>query len=473
MTFPPSRTVSPLLTLVRRDDRVKAFFQRHDSLPGVERSFAGSADRMTAEPVARGEREDQEDQTVTQVMGEQADSSSWQMARGYRYAGLHSGIRPDPERRDLAVVASSALATAAGAFTTNRVRAAPVRVCQERLPRADARGVVICSGNANACTGPRGLDDARRMTAVAAEGLSCQPEQVLVCSTGIIGKHLPMLQVEAGIRKGVRDLAEGAGALENLARAILTTDTRIKVATRAVLIDGVEVRLTGVAKGAAMIGPNMATLLAFVFSDAAVRPEDLATLAVRAADRSFNCLSVEGHTSTNDSLILLANGQAHPGRAPLQGDALARYAAGLTEVCGELARSIAADAEGANHLVTIEVEGLRDDTEAHRVAKAVADSALVKTAIFGADPNWGRIVSAAGYAGVEFEEEHLSLWLGDLLLYHHGVPQPFDTETASAYMKRERHVELRLRFTLGPGRCRFWTCDLTYEYVRLNAEYTT
>ena len=393
------------------------------------------------------------------------------LARGFRFAGIHGGIRSDPGRRDLALAVSDVPAAAAGVFTQNRVRAAPVRVCQERLPAGAARGVVVCSGNANACTGPRGLDDARRMTVVAAEAVGCRSEQVLVCSTGVIGQHLPMPAVEAGIRKAAAELADTPAALDALAHAILTTDTRIKVATREVDVEGVPVRLTGVAKGAAMIGPNLATMLAFVFSDAAVAAADLHALAGRAAEGTFNCVSVEGHTSTNDTLLLLANGRA--GGRPLRGEGLTRFGAAVTGVCAELARSIAADAEGASHLVTIEVEGLRDDAEAKRVAKAVADSPLVKTAVFGADPNWGRIVSAAGYAGVEFDEKDLSLWLGDLLLYHAGTPQPFDAATASAYLKRERNVHLRLRFTLGAGRCTFWTCDLGYEYVRLNAEYTT
>jgi glutamate N-acetyltransferase/amino-acid N-acetyltransferase len=277
--------------------------------------------------------------------------------------------------------------------------------------------------------------------------------------------------VEAGIRRAIPAAHETAAELAAVVRAIQTTDTALKVSTREIVLGGASVRLTGLAKGAAMIGPNLATMLAFVFTDATVAREDLAGLVGKAAAQTFNCVSVEGHTSTNDSLLVLANGRS--GGSPLEGDALNRFHSALTGVCADLARAIAADAEGANHLVTIEVEGLRDETEAHKVAKAIADSALVKTAIFGADPNWGRFVSAAGYAGVDFEEEDLSLWLGDLLLYHHGVPQPFDAATASAYLKRERHVHLRLRFTLGTARCTFWTCDLTYEYVKLNAEYTT
>ncbi len=394
---------------------------------------------------------------------------TWHLAHGYRYAGVHSGIRPDPQRLDLALVVSDRPARAAGAFTQNRVCAAPVHVCRRRLPSDRIRGIVICSGNANACTGKRGLDDAQRMTELAGRALGVDAEQMLVCSTGVIGRHLPMAKIEPGIALAGRELAANAGALDRAARAILTTDTHIKVSTRTLEINGAPVRLTGFAKGAAMIGPNMATLLAFVLTDASVAPADLAKIVPEVADYTFNCISVEGHTSTNDTLLLLANGDG----PPLTGDALNKFRLATHVVCGELARAIAADAEGASHLVTIEVEGLRTDAEARAIAKAVADSALVKTALFGADPNWGRIVSAAGYAGVAFEEAQLSLWLGEYLLYERGTPVPFDAAAVSAYIKATRHLGLRLMFTLGAGRCVFHTCDLTYEYVRLNADYTT
>jgi glutamate N-acetyltransferase/amino-acid N-acetyltransferase len=391
------------------------------------------------------------------------------LARGYRYAGIHSGLRPDPDRRDLALVVSDAPAAAAGVFTQNRVCAAPVQICRERLPRDDARGIVICSGNANACTGEQGLKDARRMAEVVAATVHCKPEQMLVCSTGVIGRLLPMPVIESGIRAAAGKLQEGKEALDHAAHAILTTDTRIKVSTRSLNVKGGEVRVTGFAKGAAMIGPNMATMLAFVLTDAGVPAEHLAGLARRATAGSFNCVSVEGHTSTNDTLLILANGQG----AKVDGEALTAFDAAVTAVCEDLARAIAADAEGANHLVTIHVEGTRNDQEAHRIAKAIADSALCKTAIFGADPNWGRFVSSAGYAGVEFAEKDLSLWLGDMPLYQAGAPLPFDAAAASAYLKNNRDILLRLRFTLGSGRCTFWTCDLTHEYIRLNADYTT
>ncbi len=396
---------------------------------------------------------------------------AWHLARGYRFNGLHCGIRPDPRRLDLALIVSDLPASAAGVFTQNRVCAAPVQVSRQRVPAGSARGIVACSGNANACTGEQGLIDARRMTTVAAEAIGCAPEQMLVCSTGIIGRQLPMNNVEPGIHKLSAMLGADETALKNTAQAILTTDTHIKVATRALSIGDVELRVTGLAKGAAMIGPNLATLLAFVLTDAKVEPELLQRLLRQAADKTFNCISVEGHTSTNDSLLLLANGAA--GGETLRGAALERYGETVTEVCGELARAIADDAEGISHLITIEVEGLLSDIDARRVAKTVAESALVKTAVFGADPNWGRIVSAAGYAGVDFKEANLSLWLGDHLLYEKGTPKSFDAAAVSAFLKNTREITMRLVFTLGTGRCRFYTCDLGYEYVRLNAEYTT
>lgn len=392
--------------------------------------------------------------------------NTWHLANGYRFAGIHSGLRAnEPGRLDLALVVSDHPAVAAGVFTQNRVCAAPVHVCRERLPSTDVRGIVICSGNANACTGQQGLDDARRMTQIAAQALGLDAKQLLVCSTGVIGRLLPMPTMEAGIPKAAQGLTGGAEALERAARAILTTDTRVKVRTRALN----EYRITGFAKGAAMIGPNMATMLAFVLTDASIDVADLAALAPTAANQSFNCISVEGHTSTNDSLIFLANG-AGP---KLKGNALQAFREAAIGVCAELARDMADDAEGASHLVTIHVEGARTDAEARTIAKTVAESALVKTALFGADPNWGRIVSAAGYAGVPFAEAQLSLTLGNFLLYDKGVPLPFDASTVSGYMKANRELTMRLTFTLGSGRCTFYTCDLTYDYVRLNADYTT
>jgi glutamate N-acetyltransferase/amino-acid N-acetyltransferase len=391
--------------------------------------------------------------------------SEWHLARGYRFAGVVSGLRTEPDRRDLAVIVSDTPAAAAGVFTQNRVCAAPVQVSRARLPRPDARAVVVCSGNANACTGAQGLADARRMAELVAAELSCAPDQVLVASTGVIGRPLPMALLEAGVPKATRAAGPGREAFSDAAHAVLTTDTGIKVATRR----HADFTVTGFAKGAAMIGPNLATMLGFVMTDAAVAPTDLHRILKSAAEQSFNSIAVEGHTSTNDTVFLLANG----GGPPLAGAELEAFAVEVRHACVELARKIIIDAEGAEHLITIEVEGCRTDAEAKRVAKTIAESALVKTAVFGADPNWGRVVSAAGYAGVPFEEKDLSLWMGDLPLYRAGTPLPFDAAAASGYLKHNREVHFKLRFTLGAGRCTFYTCDLTTEYVKLNADYTT
>jgi glutamate N-acetyltransferase/amino-acid N-acetyltransferase len=388
---------------------------------------------------------------------------------GYRFSAVHCGIRPDREKLDLALVVSDTPASCAGVFTQNQVQAAPVQVCRERLPQGDARGLVVCSGNANACTGEEGLANARRMTELAARELGCRPEQILVSSTGVIGKQLSMVQVENGIAEAVTELASTPPAFENAARAILTTDTRIKTSSRCVTLDDVEVRMAGFAKGAAMIGPNMATLLAFVLTDARVASGDLHLICRRAADRSFHCISVEGDTSTNDTLLFFANGTGKQ----VTGTTLAGFEELATSVCQDLAKAIVEDAEGAQHLVKISVDGLRTSEEARRLARTVAESPLVKTAIFGGDPNWGRILMAAGRSGINFQEKNLLLWLGDMLLYREGAPQPFDVTAASVYLKMNREVHIRLHFNLGPGECTFWTCDLTYDYVRLNAEYTT
>jgi glutamate N-acetyltransferase/amino-acid N-acetyltransferase len=392
----------------------------------------------------------------------------WHIPTGYRFAGIHCGLRADePGRRDLALMVSDRPAAAAAVFTQNRVAAAPVRVSRERVPQAQCRGVVVCSGNANACTGAQGIADAERMATLAATQIGCLPDQMLVASTGVIGRMLPMAVFENGIPAAAAVLASSRAAANDAAHAIMTTDTVSKTSSRSIPQLGVSV--LGFAKGAAMIGPNMATMLGFLFTDAAVAPDALQAMLRRAVNRSFNCISVEGHMSTNDTVFLFANGQG----AALSGPHLADLERHIAAVCVDLAKAIALDAEGSTHFVTIEVEGVRDDDEAHRIAKTVAESALVKTAFYGADPNWGRFVSAAGYAGVPFEENQLSLWLDDIELYRNGGPLPVDLPTMSAHIRQHRNLTLRYRFTLGSGRCTFWTCDLTPEYVRLNSEYTT
>jgi glutamate N-acetyltransferase/amino-acid N-acetyltransferase len=364
------------------------------------------------------------------------------------------------------LLVSTRPATAAGVFTQNRVAAAPVQVSRARVPQAQARAIVVCAGNANACTGVQGLADAEEMTALAGQALQVPAEQVLVASTGVIGRPLPMMALRTGIPAAAAQLSAEAASVSAVAHAIMTTDTQPKVVCRTLSNGG---RVTGLAKGAAMIGPNLATMLAFVLTDAALAPAEAQQLLTTATDASFNCVSVEGHTSTNDTVFLLANGAGPVLSAADRGE----MEQAVADVCAQLARAIAADAEGAKHLVTLTVAGCADDREARQIAKAIADSALVKTAIYGADPNWGRIVSAAGYAGVPFAEQELSCWLGDRLLYERGTPVPFDAASAADYLRQNRDVRLRVTLERGPGQCVFYTCDLTPEYVRLNADYTT
>ena len=387
---------------------------------------------------------------------------------GFRASGVRAGIKPSGGL-DMAVLVADRECSAAGTFTTNRVAAAPVHWDRALVPSSSIRAVVINAGNANAATGQLGLDNARATAAGAAAVLGCRPDQVLVASTGVIGHQLPMPRVEAGLRAAIDAATADAAGFRDASRAILTTDTRPKVVSRREVIHGRAVHLLGLAKGAAMIGPRMATMLGFFLTDAPVQPDDLQRILAGAVEDSFNCISVEGHMSTNDTVLILANGEG----GPLAGAGLEAFASAVRESCVELARMIPDDGEGATHLITIHVEGARTRDDARAIAKAVADSPLVKTAIHGADPNWGRIVSAAGYAGVPFEERELSLTLNGIPLYRDGAPLPFDDAAASASLKGNRDTEIRLALTHGGAAIRFWTCDLSAEYVRLNADYTT
>jgi glutamate N-acetyltransferase/amino-acid N-acetyltransferase len=389
---------------------------------------------------------------------------------GFRAAGVRAGIKASGAP-DLAVLVADRPCAAAGTFTTNRIAAAPVQWDRARVPAEDVRAVVVNAGNANAATGAQGLENARRTAELAAEHLRCGPDQVLVASTGVIGHQLPMDRIEAGVTAALAAAAADAASFRAAAGAILTTDSRPKIVSRRALIGDHPTRLLGLAKGAAMIGPRMATMLGFLLTDARVAPGALQGILAEAVEESFNCISVEGHTSTNDTVLLLAGGTAE--RPALRGDDLKAFAALVRDACTELARSIADDGEGATHRITIDVEGCRDRDAARAIARAVADSPLVKTAIHGADPNWGRIVSAAGYAGVPFDESELSLWLNDIPLYQAGAPVPFDAPAASALLKDRRDTHIRLTLNQGTAAIRFWTCDLTAEYIRLNADYTT
>jgi glutamate N-acetyltransferase/amino-acid N-acetyltransferase len=390
--------------------------------------------------------------------------------RGFRAAGVKAGIKPSGGL-DLAILAADTPCATAGTFTTNQVCAAPVRWCRELLPSDDIRAIVINAGNANAATGAEGLDNARRTAVKASALLGCRPEQVLVASTGVIGHQLPMDRLEAGLERASADLSMDPESFRTAALSIITTDTRPKLVYECRTIGGREVRLLGIAKGAAMIGPRMATMLAFLMTDAPIWANALQDILADAVDSTFNCLTVEGHASTNDTVILLSSTAST--EPILAGDEVAAFAEMVRTACESLAWQIADDGEGSTHLITIDVAGCASTADARAIARAVAESALVKTAIHGADPNWGRIVSAAGYAGVTFPEEALSLEINGVAVYQAGVPVPFDAAWLSRSLRDRRAVDLRLALTLGDASARFWTCDLTAEYVRLNADYTT
>jgi glutamate N-acetyltransferase / amino-acid N-acetyltransferase len=393
------------------------------------------------------------------------------LPHGFRFAGIHAGIKRNPTKEDLTLVHCPAGAVAAGIYTTNLVYAAPVAFDRERTPSSDIRVVIVNSGNANACTGQRGLDDAREMARVAADAVGAREHQALVMSTGVIGRFLPMDVISAGAIACSRQLGTDESSFSAAARGILTTDKAMKVDSRKLEISGQDVRLAGMCKGAGMIGPQMATMLAVITTDARLTPEAAQSALKTAADESFNCISVEGHMSTNDTVLLLASGAA--ASEPLSGSGLASFQAALTELCIELARQIPDDGEGASHLITLEIHGCKTKDDARRIARTVADSALVKTAIAGGDPNWGRIVSAAGYAGIPFDPAGVDLSVNGFPLYERGAPVAFDAKSVSAAIKGSRETSIVLTFREGPASIRFWTSDLNVEYVRFNADYTT
>ena len=393
------------------------------------------------------------------------------LPQGFTWSGVYSGVKSDPQKKDFSLIHCLQPTVAAGVYTQNRVVAAPVVWDRQRTPSTQIRAIAANSGNANACTGSQGERDVRRTAELTAEACGIDPEQVLILSTGIIGEHLAMDKIAAGIRAA----ADGLGASEQHWRdcsdGILTTDQARKVAARAVEFSGGSAALAGMAKGAGMIGPKMATMLSVLMTDAALQPEDAQNALRSAVNDSFNCIRVEGHTSTNDTVFLLSSGAALS--EPLQGDDLRRLETELRELCIELAKQIPADGEGASHLMEIRVRGCKTREDAEQIARAVADGPLVKTAITGCDPNWGRIVSAAGYAGPQFDPLKMELHLNGVLLYQAGEPTPHDAKAVSQSMREQSEVAILLQFQEGDAEACCWASDLTVEYVRFNSEYHT
>lgn len=423
--------------------------------------------------------------------------------RGYRAAGIKAGLKPSG-LPDLALIVSDVDAIAAGVFTTSHVKAACVDYCRERLQSKQITRAVLCNaGQANAATGEQGMRDALESAEILASELNISSESILLASTGVIGQRIKMDAMRNGIPKVVAALS-GTGS-DAAAGAIITTDLVPKTIALETTIGDRTVRIGGIAKGSGMIHPNMATLLAFVTCDAAVSPHLWQQMLSRAADRSFNAITVDGDTSTNDSLIALANGESRTPAITEMGAEAEKLEAMLTAVCQHLAKCIARDGEGATCLIEVQVVGAPDDAGARQVAKTIVGSSLVKSAIFGHDPNWGRIAAAAGRAGVVFEQENLRIQLGDFLLMENGQPLPFDRSGASNYLKHiaanssiksdftatnmsndltvdrstvapqrvDNPVIIKVSIGNGHGSGIAWGCDLSYDYVKINAEYTT
>jgi glutamate N-acetyltransferase/amino-acid N-acetyltransferase len=395
---------------------------------------------------------------------------TYSVPAGFRVSGVHCGIKRNPNNPDLTLIVCDSPCVAAGVYTQNLVCAAPVVLDRQRTPTDRARIVAINSGCANACTGERGDRDASEMARLAAAAVGAEERSALVMSTGIIGEHLPMERIAQGIAAGAEQLADDDDALIKAARGILTTDLVHKLSGRTLEVGGRSIHITGMAKGSGMIGPRMATMLAVIMTDAALRVDAAQAALATATEKSFNCVSVDGHTSTNDTALLLASGAAGE---PLAGADLDAFQRALDEVCIELARAIADDGEGATHLITVDVVGCATAADAAQIARTIADSPLVKTAVAGADPNWGRIVSAAGYSGVAFDPLGVALELNGALLYDQGQPVEFDAEAVSDSIRADRETHILLRLREGQAEARFWTCDLTAQYVSINADYHT
>jgi glutamate N-acetyltransferase/amino-acid N-acetyltransferase len=394
--------------------------------------------------------------------------------KGFSAGGIRCGIKASGVKRDLALIYSGTPCTAAALFTTNRVKAASVLVSREHLASGSCRAVIANSGNANACTGAAGLAAARRMAELAGNHLAVPPEQVAVASTGVIGVPLPLGPIEAGIGELAASLRSDPAGHDAALEAIMTTDTRKKDGALEFEIHGTPVRLGAMVKGSGMIHPNMATMLGFITTDAGISRDLLDRALRRAVERSFNRLTVDGDTSTNDTILIMANGAA--GNPPVQagGPGFDRFAGALEELCVKLTRAMARDGEGASKLITVTLRGAADEESAGILAKSVASSSLVKAACFGADANWGRILCALGYAGVPFDPEQVEVRFvsraGEVLVCRDGVSVPFSEDEAKRILA-EDEIEIPVTVGRGPGSAAAWGCDLTYDYVRINGDY--
>ncbi len=395
------------------------------------------------------------------------DTKNFSVA-GYKAWGISSGIKKN-EKKDLAIIYSDREASVAGVFTKNRVKAAPVLLDLARVKSGKGQVIIANSGCANACTGKRGLADARATAEAAASELGVRPDAVLVASTGVIGEFLPVGKVTTGI-------ATAAGLLsvtgwEQAAEAIMTTDIYPKLSIVQEEIGGKTVTIAGIAKGSGMIHPNMATMLCFIVTDASLSAPLLKKALLASTDKSFNSITVDGDTSTNDMILCMANGAAGNKRIAAGSREFKKFQAGLDAVARSLARQVVRDGEGATKFIEIEVRTAKNPGEAKRAAMTVAKSSLVKTALFGEDANWGRIMAALGYAGVEMDEARTDIYIGKTKLVEKGLGLGKAADREASLALRQREVQLIIDLHKGKGSATVWTCDLSYEYVKINAAY--
>ena len=397
-------------------------------------------------------------------------------AQGFRAAGLHVGVKThNVNKKDVALIVSDAPCAAAAMFTKNVVQAAPIHVTRAHLAAGRVRAVIANSGNANACA-PQGEENAERMCAAAASALGCAPEEVLVASTGVIGQTLKVDVIEKGVPELFGLLERSDGASDAAAHAIMTTDTVKKECAAEVIIGGKTVRIGGIAKGSGMIHPNMGTMLCFLTTDCAISQEMLQEALGEVVRLTFNRISVDGDTSTNDTCCILANGLAGNPEITSRGEAYVDFVMKLHEVCYHLARQMAKDGEGAKHLITCTVRGARSEEQAETISKSVISSTLTKAAIFGCDANWGRVLCAMGYSGEKFDPERVDVTFGseagEILVCQNGRGLDFDEDMAKKILT-EDEVEIEIRMAEGGESCTCWGCDITYDYIKINGDYRT
>jgi glutamate N-acetyltransferase/amino-acid N-acetyltransferase len=388
--------------------------------------------------------------------------------KGFEYAVTEAGIKYQ-NRNDLALIFSKKPAQVAGVFTTNQIKAAPVKLCMKRIKSGVAQAVVINSGNANACTGKKGIEDAEEITKKVAEKLGINQSLVYPLSTGVIGNPMPMERIIPAVDK----LIENIGKAEpiQIAQAMMTTDTFPKMFSKQIEAENGIITVLGICKGAGMIAPNMATMLCVILTDAKIDSEILKDTLKFAVSDSFNSITIDGDMSTNDTVLLLANGESETAKIDRKSKLFKVFREAIHETCLELSKMIVKDGEGATKFITINVKGAKTSSDARRIAKTVANSPLVKTAFYGGDPNWGRIIAAIGYSGASVKEDKIEIYMGGVCLFYRGLPTMKETEIEE--LLKEREIEVLINLNEGHGKARVFTTDLSEEYVRVNSAYRT